>query len=154
VPIIILILVIVFFAPLLSAAFYSIVGLAGLLFLFLKALPYIIAGIAVIWGSLFLLGKTINFGALKFRKKTLREITEELVKQNLNIIYKNSHLLDKRDVIIIGRYYLINGKYENCPRFKELTPESQKIMKSYIEMIFKPALKKVRRNKKLFVNRT
>lgn len=49
-PIIILILIIVFFVPLVSALFTGVVALAGLLLLFLKALPYIVAGIAVNMG--------------------------------------------------------------------------------------------------------
>ncbi|MBY0124515.1 hypothetical protein [Bacillus sp. S/N-304-OC-R1] len=152
-PIIILILIIVFFVPLVSALFTGVVALAGLLLLFLKAIPYIIAGIAVIWGLLFLLGKTINFGFLVIRKKTVNEIAKDLGVKHNDLFQENKHLLSKEDTIFIGRYYLRNGSYDNCERFQNLSFEGKEVMQKYIKNIFYPAFKKVRHNRKLIVSR-
>ncbi|PLR71048.1 hypothetical protein [Bacillus sp. UMB0728] len=149
-PIIILFLVIVFFVPIVSWVLFS---LLGILMLFYKALPYILAGFAVIGVSLFLLNKTIDFSlSSKFgRKKSIGEFTKELVDQNENIIFDIG--VNWHNAISIGRYYLINEKFENCPTYKKLKKDDKEKMELVIEKIFTPALSEVKRKTKFPVDK-
>lgn len=133
-PIIIVILVIVFFMPLLNFAAVSFVALGGLLLLLLKALPYILGIIAFIWLLSFVIARVADVSESKKNKAPLTKTKPPMPQSEKD----ESHKVSLKDLEILGNYYMKYGTYREHPIFQSLTIEQQKSMERLLEVTYKP----------------
>ncbi|NRF96113.1 hypothetical protein HQN89_35545 [Paenibacillus frigoriresistens] len=127
--IIIIILVIVFFVPLLNAAIVAFVAAGGLLMLLLKALPYIIGAILIIWLVSYIIAKTADKNEAKKLKTNNSPVAARQPSQTEN------HQVKLSELESLINYYRKFGSYKNHPIYKTLTTEQKKSMDSLMTQL-------------------